>query len=88
MTTPVYADTLLHNGTVWTADAAVTCHQAIALHDGRIMATGTDDELLSLVGPETCSINLDGRVVMPGLIDSHMHPYWGAKLLAGFSLDY
>lgn len=88
MKTSVYANTLLHNGTVWTADAAGTCHQAIALRDGRIMATGTDDELLSLVGPETCSINLDGRVVMPGLIDSHMHPYWGAKLLAGFSLDY
>ncbi|EAU0668425.1 amidohydrolase [Salmonella enterica] len=88
MKNAVYADTLLHNGTVWTADAAGTCHQAIALHDGRIMATGTDDELLSLIGPETCSINLDGRVVMPGLIDSHMHPYWGAKLLAGFSLDY
>lgn len=88
MKTACYADTLLYNGTIWTADSTGTCCQAIALRDGVILATGTDEELQPLIGPETHCTDLADRVVLPGLIDSHMHPYWGAKLLAGFSLNY
>lgn len=84
----MYADVVLHNGAIHSMDINGSVHQAIAVCHGRILATGSDEKILAMAGAETRRIDLNGRVVLPGLIDSHMHPYWGAKLLAGFSLDY
>lgn len=83
-----HADILLFNGDIRSMDIPGNVHQAIAVHHGRILATGSNEEILPLAGPRTQHIDLQGRTVLPGLIDSHMHPYWGAKLLAGFSLNY
>lgn len=83
-----HADILLFNGDIHSMDIPGNVHQAIAVHHGRILATGSNEEILPLAGPRTQHIDLQGRTVLPGLIDSHMHPYWGAKLLAGFSLNY
>jgi predicted amidohydrolase YtcJ len=67
------ADVVLRGGAVHTMDAARTRAQAIAIGDGRVAAVGTDSEIAALIGPRTEVIELDGRMVLPGLHDSHVH---------------
>lgn len=67
------ADLLLQNGYVYTVDAQRSVAQAVAVRDGSIVAVGSDAELQSLAGPETQVIDLEGRMLMPGLHDVHMH---------------
>ena len=66
-------DLILHNGRVATVDGAFSIHQAIAIQGGRVWQTGTDDDLLKQRGPRTEVIDLAGRLVLPGLMDSHVH---------------
>lgn len=66
-------DLILHSGTVFTADAANSLAQALAVRQGAIVAVGGDAEVLALRGADTRVIDLQGRFVMPGLIDSHVH---------------
>ncbi|MEM1166962.1 MAG: amidohydrolase [Planctomycetota bacterium] len=66
-------DTVLFNGRITTLDPATPEAQAIAMADGRVLATGTDDDILPHVKPETITIDLRGRRVIPGLNDSHTH---------------
>jgi len=71
--TPAVADRVLINGTVLTVDANDSVAQAIAIKDGRIAAVGTNDAIKARIGPSTEVIDLRGRTVTPGLIDSHVH---------------
>ncbi len=73
------AELILHNGKIVTVNDKFSIHQAIAIGDGRILAVGTDAEVAKLKGPRTESVNLEGRMVTPGLMDSHTHPS-GASL--------
>ena len=75
------ADTVLINGKIVTLDAAGTV-QALAVHDGKIIATGTSGEIARLAGSSTRTIDLAGRTVIPGLIDSHMHAIRAALFYA------
>jgi predicted amidohydrolase YtcJ len=68
-----YADVIFANGSVVTVDEAFSIQQAIAVKDGRIIATGNNDEVLSHQGDDTLVIDLDGRTIVPGLQDSHIH---------------
>lgn len=81
-------DVIYHNGKIYTADSADRFCQALAIKDGWIVAVGRDDEVLALAGPQTERVNLENRVMLPGIIDSHMHPFWGGKQLRGCQLDY
>ena len=54
-------------------DSRKTGATAIAVADGRIAAIGTDAEVLALETPRTKKINLQGKTIWPGLIDSHLH---------------
>ncbi|MEO6122923.1 MAG: amidohydrolase, partial [Ilumatobacteraceae bacterium] len=47
--------------------------ESIAVRDGRILAIGSMEELAGTVGPDTELLDLDGRTLLPGLIDPHMH---------------
>jgi predicted amidohydrolase YtcJ len=67
-------DLILHGGKVVTVDKAFTIGQAVAVADGRILAVGSDADVLALKGERTALVNLAGRTVIPGLIDSHVHP--------------
>jgi predicted amidohydrolase YtcJ len=67
------ADLLLINGRIITQDAASSVAEAIAIEAGRITATGSTAELRKLAAPSTEVIDLGGRTVIPGLIDSHIH---------------
>jgi predicted amidohydrolase YtcJ len=64
---------VLLDGKVVTVDADASLREAVAIRDGEIMALGSTAEIRRLVGPETRVIELDGRTVIPGLIDSHLH---------------
>lgn len=70
---PAAADLLLRNGYVYTVDAERSVAQAVAIRDGRIAAVGSDDELEAWRGPETEVFDLEGRMVLPGLQDAHIH---------------
>src|SRR5258708_20157688 len=66
-------DTVLYNGRIVTLDAGSSVHQALAIRDGRIVALGAFSKLKPLIAKTTRVIDLHGRTVVPGLIDSHMH---------------
>jgi predicted amidohydrolase YtcJ len=65
---------ILHGGKVITVDDKFSIHQALAVEDGKILAVGSDAEVMALKGPDTQVIHLGGKTVMPGLMDSHVHP--------------
>src|SRR6202041_3048928 len=67
------ADLLLINGKIITQDAASSVAEALAVEAGPIAATGSSEQLRKLAGPSTKVIDLGGRTVTPGLIDSHIH---------------
>jgi predicted amidohydrolase YtcJ len=67
------ADTLVVNGKVITVDDKESVVEALAIRDGRIVATGTSAAMRKLAGPNTRTIDVQGRTVIPGLIDSHLH---------------
>ena len=69
-------DTILHNAKIAT-NKVPSFVEAVAVDDGKIAATGRDDEILRLRGSETRVIDGKGRTVIPGLNDSHMHPIRG-----------
>ena len=72
------ADLVLHNGKVVTVDRDFSIRQAVAVADGKVVRTGSDADVLALRGPTTEVIDLDGKTVLPGLIDSHVHPVGAA----------
>lgn len=67
------ASMVLHNGKVLSLDEKNTIHQALAVRGDRIVAVGKSQQMKSLIGPGTRVIDLQGKTVIPGLIDSHMH---------------
>jgi predicted amidohydrolase YtcJ len=67
------ADTILVNGKIVSGDAAAPVRGAIAIADGKILALGDDAEMRRFAGPGTQVVDLGGRTVIPGLIDSHIH---------------
>jgi predicted amidohydrolase YtcJ len=67
------ADTLLVNGKIVTLDGTSQVSEALAIEAGRIAATGSTNAMRKLAGPSTKIIDLNGRTVIPGLIDSHIH---------------
>jgi predicted amidohydrolase YtcJ len=68
------ADLILHNGKVLSVDAKFTVHSAIAVRGDRILAVGSDADVLKTKGEKTQIIDLAGKTLMPGLMDSHVHP--------------
>jgi len=75
-------DLVIVNGKVLTVDEDFTVAEALAVKDGRIVAVGSNEEIRRLIGPGTEVIDAEGRTVMPGLIDSHLH-----MLSTGLSLS-
>src|SRR5712691_1371867 len=70
------ADCILHNARIAT-NGVPSFVEAIAIKDGKISITGSNDEILRQRGPATSLIDAKGRTVIPGLNDSHMHPIRG-----------
>jgi predicted amidohydrolase YtcJ len=72
------ADVVLRNGKIYTADPARSFQQSIAFTGNSIVAVGDDDEVTPLIGPATKVVDLGGKLVLPGLIDTHTHLIGGA----------
>jgi predicted amidohydrolase YtcJ len=72
-------DRVFLNGKIITVDSENSIVEAIAVKDGIILATGTTEEIKSLLGEKTRIIELDGKTVLPGFIDTHSHPGVAAR---------
>jgi predicted amidohydrolase YtcJ len=72
------ADIVLRNGKIYTADPGRSIKQAIAFKGNTIISIGTDAEVAPLIGAATTVVDLKGKLVLPGLIDTHIHPIIGA----------
>src|SRR5688500_16279482 len=75
-------DTVLLNGKVLTVDRESSVREAIAVRDGKIVAVGRTADIRRLGGPSTRVVDLGGRTVIPGLIDSHLHAIRAALTFA------
>ena len=82
------ADRVYRNGKVFTADSHGSIAQAVAVREGRIVYVGSNDGLGPYVGPSTQVTDLQGRFLMPGLVDGHMHPLEGGLKLRKCNLNY
>ena len=76
------SDMILHNGAIWCGMDDGQC-QAVAIWQGKILATGTDAQILALRGPQTKVIDLQGRFASPGLNDDHLH-----LIMLGLTMDW
>lgn len=80
------ADLVLLNGKLYTADPAHPSAQAMAVQDGKVLKVGTDAQIKALASSTTQVIDLGGKRVMPGMIDSHSHAIFGGLELSVASL--
>ena len=85
--TDTVADLVLTGGRVRTLDPERPKADAVAIAGGRILAVGDEREVLALRAPATQVVELDGATVLPGLVDSHLHPTFGLDLAAGLDLS-
>lgn len=79
------ADLAFINGKVITLNDDNDIQEAVSVKDGKILRVGKDPFIEETIGNRTKVVNLDGKTLLPGLIDSHMHPggSWGAYLVRG-----
>ena len=73
-------DLIIHGGEILTVDPAMSVVEAVAVRDGRIVATGPYEAILPMRHGGTRMVDLEGRALLPGLIEAHGHP-----LLTGIS---
>jgi len=81
----VQADLILTDGVVYTVDARRSRHEAVAVAGGRVVYVGTTAGAAELRGPRTRTVDLGGRLVLPGFIDAHLHPKFSTCAL--FEVD-
>ena len=81
------ADLVLRNGAVYTMAATRDWAGAVAISGGRIVYVGPDRGADAWIGPRTAVVDLEGRMVLPGFHDSHVHPVSGGMELAECNLN-
>src|SRR5690348_722868 len=69
----IFADAVYHNGKVVTVDERFSVAEAIAIYRDKVLAVGTSREILALAGPNTRRVDLQGKMILPGFIDTHSH---------------
>ncbi len=67
------ASIIFFNGNIFTSNPSLPRAQALAVKDGRVVAIGSNEEVLKLKGPNTVLLDLKGRFVTPGIVDAHLH---------------
>ena len=80
------ADLVLFNGRVFTVEKSLPWAEAVAVRDGKIMAVGANAEVKKLIGKDTQTIDLQGKLVLPGFNDAHLHFASGGLYLLGIDL--
>ena len=81
----VKADVVYRNGFVYTVDGVRSRAEAFAVKDGKFIAVGTNEDMKAVSGPDTKTVDLKGKMVMPGLIDTHIHALRGALTALGLA---
>jgi predicted amidohydrolase YtcJ len=81
------ADLVLINGGIYTVDPERSLAEAAAVRDGVFVMVGDNVDVESLIGPETRTIDLAGKWVLPGFHDAHVHPMMGGYALLGCDLE-
>jgi hypothetical protein len=89
MTRPLAAasNVVLVHGNIYTGNRAAPWAQALSIAGSRIDAIGTDRDIAAKRSRRTRVIDLAGRTVIPGFVDSHVHMLFGAMILHGFNLS-
>ena len=87
-TTPLVADTVLSNGYVYTVDSQDSVKEAVAVRNGSIVYVGSTAGVQHLIGPATQVIDLEGRMLMPGFVDGHLHALAGGRAALQCNLNY
>jgi predicted amidohydrolase YtcJ len=82
------ADLVYRNGFIYTVDAKDSVQQALAVLNGRIVYVGSDAGIDAYIGQHTHVVDLHRRMLMPGLVDGHMHPMMGGASLLKCNLRY
>lgn len=82
----VEADTLLYNAVVWTGNSAQPMAESFAIQGDSIIAIGTQEAIKKYIGKNTKTINAQGRFVVPGFIDAHVHLLMGGNSLLNVEL--
>jgi predicted amidohydrolase YtcJ len=80
-------DLILTNGRIHTLDPHNTVAQAVAVKDGRFLTLGSSNEIEAIAAAQTKRIDLNGRLAIPGLFDSHAHLQEVGLKLAALRLD-
>ena len=80
------ADLVIKNAQIFTASQNIGEAEAVAVKDGRFLAVGTNDEIQRYVGPDSTIIDVAGKSVLPGFIDSHIHISSGTAYVQGLDL--
>jgi predicted amidohydrolase YtcJ len=81
----VKADVVYRNGFVYTVDGVRSRAEAFAVKDGKFIAVGSNDDMKAVTGENTKTVDLKGRMVMPGLVDTHIHALRGALTALGLA---
>lgn len=81
------ADFVFRNGAIYTVAGPEPWAQAVAVRGNTIVHVGDEDGATALVGPNTRVIDLGGRMLMPGFVEGHIHPFLGAFLTSGVDLQ-
>jgi predicted amidohydrolase YtcJ len=81
------ADLALRNGAIYTVDGARSWAETVAIDDGRIVYVGNDAGAKDYIGPQTEVVDLEGRMVLPGMQDVHIHPISGGIEANGCDLN-
>jgi predicted amidohydrolase YtcJ len=83
----VLPDLLIVNGQIITVDSNFSIAQAVAVKDGKIVAVGTNNDIKTLSGKKTKTIDIQGKTIMPGINDTHCHISDWALTRPPFMLD-
>lgn len=80
-------DLIIKNGTIITVDEKFSKAQAVAVKNGKIVGVGTEAEVEALRGAPTKTLDLQGKTMMPGINDSHVHLTWTIVAVPPYQLD-
>ena len=78
---------IFHNGIVHTVDCKDSLVEAVAISENRIIATGTNEEILAIANTQTEKIDLNRKSLIPGIIDTHAHPVELGLFLKGIFIN-
>ena len=81
------ADFVFRNGRVYTVTAGAPWAEAVAVRGDTIAYVGDESGAMALAGPDTQVIDLAGKLLMPGFVEGHIHPFMGAFLTSGVDLQ-